>query len=45
MYALKKALTERHGIRDDLDDIEIAGMTDSGYRPQHFEKTQNSGDE
>lgn len=30
IYALKKALTERHGIRDDLDDIEIAGMTDSG---------------
>jgi phosphoglycolate phosphatase len=30
IYALKKALAERHGIRDDLDDIEIAGMTDSG---------------
>jgi phosphoglycolate phosphatase-like HAD superfamily hydrolase len=30
MYALKDALAERHGIRDDLEDIEIAGMTDSG---------------
>jgi phosphoglycolate phosphatase len=30
MHALKQALTERHGIADDLDDIEIAGMTDSG---------------
>ena len=30
MYALKDALTERHGIKDDLKDIEIAGMTDSG---------------
>jgi phosphoglycolate phosphatase len=30
MHALKQALAERHGIEDDLDDIEIAGMTDSG---------------
>jgi len=30
VHALKKALTERHGIEDDLGDIEIAGMTDSG---------------
>ncbi len=30
IYALKDALTERHGIKDDLADIEIAGMTDSG---------------
>ena len=30
VHALKKALTERHGIEDALDDIEIAGMTDSG---------------
>ena len=30
VHALKKALTERHGIEDPLDDIEIAGMTDSG---------------
>src|SRR6202040_2154350 len=28
--ALKRALTERFGIKDDLHDIEIAGMTDSG---------------
>src|SRR6267143_6902763 len=28
--ALKLALTERFGIKDDLHDIEIAGMTDSG---------------
>jgi phosphoglycolate phosphatase-like HAD superfamily hydrolase len=30
IYALKKALVERHGIEDDLEGIEIAGMTDSG---------------
>jgi phosphoglycolate phosphatase len=30
MHALKLALRERHGIEDDLHDIEIAGMTDSG---------------
>jgi phosphoglycolate phosphatase len=30
IYALKNVLIERHGIRDDLEDIEIAGMTDSG---------------
>jgi len=30
VYALKNALAERHGIRDNLEDIEIAGMTDSG---------------
>lgn len=30
IYALKDALAERHGIRDNLEDIEIAGMTDSG---------------
>jgi len=30
IYALKKALVERHGIEDDLENIEIAGMTDSG---------------
>jgi phosphoglycolate phosphatase len=30
VHALKHALTERHGIHDDLHDIEIAGMTDSG---------------
>lgn len=30
VYALKDALTERHGIRDELEDIEIAGMTDAG---------------
>src|SRR5437667_10372804 len=28
--ALKRARTERFGIKDDLHDIEIAGMTDSG---------------
>ncbi len=28
--ALKRALKERFGIEDNLDDIEIAGMTDSG---------------
>src|SRR5260370_37314205 len=28
--ALKLALTERFGIKDDLHDIKIAGMTDSG---------------
>jgi phosphoglycolate phosphatase-like HAD superfamily hydrolase len=30
MQALRLALAERHGIDDDLHDIEIAGMTDSG---------------
>jgi phosphoglycolate phosphatase len=30
IHALKSALTERFGITDDLHDIEIAGMTDSG---------------
>jgi phosphoglycolate phosphatase-like HAD superfamily hydrolase len=30
MEALKHVLAERHGIKDDLEDIEIAGMTDSG---------------
>jgi phosphoglycolate phosphatase len=30
VHALKSALTERFGITDDLHDIEIAGMTDSG---------------
>jgi len=30
VYALKSALTERFDIIDDLHDIEIAGMTDSG---------------
>jgi phosphoglycolate phosphatase len=30
VHALKSALTERFGIIDDLHDIEIAGMTDSG---------------
>jgi len=30
MEALKRALKERFGIQDDLEDIEIAGMTDSG---------------
>jgi phosphoglycolate phosphatase len=30
MEALKLALTERFRIKDDLSDIEIAGMTDSG---------------
>ena len=30
VHALKSALTERFGITDDLQDIEIAGMTDSG---------------
>src|ERR1700719_4149553 len=30
MHALKLALAERHGIHDDLHDIEISGMTDSG---------------
>ena len=30
VHALKSALTERFSITDDLHDIEIAGMTDSG---------------
>jgi phosphoglycolate phosphatase len=30
VHALKRTLAERFGIADDLDDIEIAGMTDSG---------------
>jgi len=30
MEALKRALKERFGIADDLEDIEVAGMTDSG---------------
>jgi len=30
VHALKSALRERFGITDDLHDIEIAGMTDSG---------------
>jgi phosphoglycolate phosphatase len=30
IHSLKRSLTDRFGIDDDLDDIEIAGMTDSG---------------
>src|SRR5213596_2516067 len=30
VHALKSAFRERFGITDDLHDIEIAGMTDSG---------------
>src|SRR5207248_4946703 len=30
VHALKSAFKERFGIKDDLHDIEIAGMTDSG---------------
>src|SRR6202051_3160300 len=30
VHALKSAFRERFGIADDLHDIEIAGMTDSG---------------
>ncbi len=30
VHALKSAFKERFGITDDLHDIEIAGMTDSG---------------
>jgi len=30
VYALKSAFKERFGIDDDLQGIEIAGMTDSG---------------
>ncbi len=30
VYALRQALTERFGVNDDLRNIEIAGMTDSG---------------
>jgi phosphoglycolate phosphatase len=30
MHALRATLKERFGIEDDLEDIEIAGMTDSG---------------
>jgi phosphoglycolate phosphatase len=30
VQALKLALAERFGVKDDLEDIEIAGMTDSG---------------
>ena len=38
MHALKLALAERHGINDDLHDIEIAGMTDSGIVVSILEK-------
>jgi len=30
VYALRQALTDRFGVNDDLRNIEIAGMTDSG---------------
>jgi phosphoglycolate phosphatase len=30
VHALRRVLAERHGIDDDLHDIEIAGVTDSG---------------
>jgi phosphoglycolate phosphatase len=30
VHALRRTLTERFGVDDDLEDIEIAGMTDSG---------------
>ena len=36
--ALKRALKERFGIEDDLGDIEIAGMTDSGIIVSILEK-------
>ncbi|HEY6071442.1 MAG TPA: HAD family hydrolase [Chthoniobacterales bacterium] len=38
MEALKRALKERFKIDDDLDDIEIAGMTDSGIVISILEK-------
>jgi len=39
-HALKRTLTERFGIRDDLRDIEIAGMTDSGIVASILQKHQ-----
>src|SRR5438270_3281147 len=38
--ALKRALKERFGIEDDLRDIEIAGMTDSGIVASILKKHQ-----
>jgi phosphoglycolate phosphatase-like HAD superfamily hydrolase len=38
VHALKLTLTERFGIKDDLHDIEIAGMTDSGIVINILEK-------
>src|SRR5437764_1890646 len=38
MEALKRAFKERFGIEDDLKDIEIAGMTDSGIVASILEK-------
>jgi phosphoglycolate phosphatase-like HAD superfamily hydrolase len=40
VHALKLALTERFGIADDLRDIEIAGMTDSGIVVSILKKHQ-----
>src|SRR3978361_2259563 len=36
--ALKRAVEERFGVRDDLHDIEIAGRTDSGIAAQILRK-------
>jgi phosphoglycolate phosphatase len=40
VHALKLAFTERFGIADDLHDIEIAGMTDSGIVVSILKKHQ-----
>lgn len=40
VHALKLALSERFGITDDLHDIEIAGMTDSGIVTSILNKHQ-----
>src|SRR5256886_11836102 len=38
VHALKSAFKERFGVADDLHDIEIAGMTDSGIVVSIFNK-------
>ena len=40
IFALQRALTERFAIQDDLGDIEIAGMTDSGIVANILSKHQ-----
>ena len=42
VQALKSAFKERFGIDDDLHDIEIAGMTDSGIVLSILNKHTNS---
>lgn len=40
VFALRQALTDRFGVEDDLCDVEIAGMTDSGIVANILKKHQ-----